>query len=366
MYDYLIVGSGLFGSVFARLAKDDNKKVLIIEKRNHIAGNCYTENKDNINVHVYGPHIFHTNNDEIWNFVNKYTTFNNYVNKPKVFYKDKIYSFPINLMTLHQLWGVTNPIDAHKKLISVRENIPEPKNLEEWCLSQIGKELYETFIKGYTQKQWKTDPKNLPSFIIKRLPIRLNFDENYYFDKYQGIPIGGYTKMFEKMLDGIEVKTNIDFLSNRDYWKSQAKTIVYTGKIDEYYDYCHGELEYRTTQFEHNTYEIEDYQGNAIINYTEETVPYTRVIEHKHFDGANTKHTIVTKEYPDIWNKTKIPYYPINNEVNNSTYEKYKNLTNFEKNVIFGGRLSEYKYYDMHQVIGSALNSYKKQNYDIK
>lgn len=366
MYDYLIVGSGLFGSVFARLAKDDGKKVLIIEKRNHIAGNCYTENRNDINVHVYGPHIFHTNNDEIWNFVNKYTTFNNFINKPKVYFKDKIYSFPINLMTLHQLWGVTNPIDAHKKLISVRENIPEPKNLEEWCLSQIGKELYETFIKGYTQKQWKTDPKNLPSFIIKRLPIRLNFDENYYFDKYQGIPIGGYTKMFEKMLDGIEIKTNVDFLNDRDYWKSQAKTIVYTGKIDEYYNYCYGELEYRTTQFEHHTHEIEDYQGNAIINYTEEHIPYTRIIEHKHFENVNTKHTIITKEYPDTWNKTKIPYYPINNEVNNSIYDKYKNLTFIEKDVIFGGRLSEYKYYDMHQVIGSALNVYKKQSYDIK
>ena len=360
LYDYIIVGSGLFGSVFARQATDDGKKVLILEKRSHIAGNCYTENRKGINVHVYGPHIFHTNNDEIWDFVNKYTKFNNFINKPKVFYNNKIYSFPINLMTLYQMWGITNPIDANKKLISVRENIKEPKNLEEWCLSQIGRELYETFIKGYTQKQWKTDPKNLPSFIIKRLPIRLNFDDNYFFDKYQGIPIGGYTKMFEKILENIEVKTDVDFFKDVDYWKSKTKKIIYTGKIDEYYNYCYGELEYRTTLFEHDIYDVEDYQGNAIINYTNENIPYTRTIEHKHFDNVNTAHTIVTKEYPDVWDKSKIPYYPINDAKNTNIHEKYKELTYQEKNVIFGGRLSEYKYYDMHQVIGSALITYKK------
>jgi UDP-galactopyranose mutase len=359
-YDYLIVGSGLFGSVFAHEMTKVGKKCLIIEKRNHIAGNCHTENKDGINVHTYGPHIFHTNDKGIWEWVNQFTEFHNYKHTPKVNYKDKIYSFPINLMTLYQIWGVNTPEEAKQKLEEVRVKNDNPKNLEEWILSQVGHDIYEKFIKGYTQKQWNKDPKELPTSIIKRLPIRTNFDDNYFFDKYQGIPVGGYTQIFEKILEGIEVKTNIDYFENKEYWNSIADKIVFTGKIDEFFDYQFGELEYRTLRFDNKKIELEDYQGCSIVNYTDFNVPYTRITEHKHFENSKSDSTWITIEYPKDYEKGDVPYYPINDEKNNSIYEKYKELTK-ESNVIFGGRLSEYKYYDMHQIIGSALSKVKKE-----
>ncbi len=360
MYDYLIVGSGLFGSVFSHEMTKAGKKCLIIEKRNHIAGNCYSENKDGINVHTYGPHIFHTNDKGIWEWINQFTDFHNYKHTPKVNYKDKIYSFPINLMTLNKIWGVNTPEEAKKKLEEVRIKNDNPKNLEEWILSQVGQDIYETFIKGYTQKQWNKDPKELPTFIIKRLPIRTNFDDNYFFDKYQGIPVGGYTQIFEKMLEGIEVKTNIDYFENKEYWNSLANKVVFTGKIDEFFNYQFGELEYRTLQFDNRKVETEDYQGCSIVNYTDFNVPHTRITEHKHFENSKSDVTWITTEYPKDYEKGDVPYYPINDDKNNSMYEKYKELSK-ESNIIFGGRLSEYKYYDMHQIIGSALSKVKNE-----
>lgn len=361
MYDYVIVGSGLFGSVFAERAKKNGKKCLIVEKRNHIGGNCFTENINGINVHKYGIHVFHTSSETIWNYINTFSKFNHFVNRPKVSYGNKIYSFPINLMTLNQLWGINTPSEAIKKINEVKINIKNPCNLEEWALSQIGEELYNIFIYGYTKKQWKREPSQLPSFIIKRIPIRLTWDDNYYEDCYQGIPIDGYTKIFEKMLDGIEIKTEVDFFSDKELLKRISKKIVYSGKIDEYFDYKYGELEYRSLRFENELLETNDYQGNAQINYTDENVPFTRLIEHKHFEFKKTSNTIITKEYPIDWNRNEIPYYPINDEKNNSIYELYNTLKINESNVIFGGRLSSYKYYDMHQVIAESLNLWKKE-----
>ena len=362
-YDYLIVGAGLFGTVFAREMTDSGKKCLIVDRRTHIGGNVYSENRDGIDVHVYGAHIFHTNNDNIWKYVNRFTEFNSYINKPKVVYKDRVFSFPINLMTLHQLWGVITPSEAEEKLKSVRIKCDTPDNLEDWILSQVGKEVYETFIRGYTIKQWQRDPKDLPASIIKRLPIRLTFEENYFLDKYQGIPINGYTAMIDNMLQGIDFKLGIDYFDDKSELDSLADTVVFTGKIDEYYDFCFGELEYRTLRFEHETLDG-DFQGNAVVNYTHPDIPFTRIIEHKHFqpqDVLNIKNTIITREYSDEYSKGKTPYYPINDDKNNSIYFKYKELSKSEKNIIFGGRLAEYKYYDMHQVIGSALKKAKKE-----
>jgi len=359
-YDFLIVGCGLFGVTFAQQAKEKGKRSLIIDSRNHIGGNVYTENKDGINIHTYGAHIFHTNNDEIWNYINKFTKFNHFVNRPKVNYKDKIYSFPINLFTLYQLWGVKNPEEAKIKLESVKVKIQEPKNLEEWILSQVGEEIYYTFIYGYTKKQWNKEPKDLPSFIIKRLPIRLNFDDNYFFDKYQGIPIGGYTKIIENMTEGIEVILNENYFDRRDYWDQKAKKIIFTGKIDEFYNYKYGELEYRSLKFEEIRLDIKDYQGNSCVNYTDENIPYTRIIEHKHFEFGQQDLTYITKEYPANYIKElNTPYYPINNDVNNDLYKKYRQMSEKENNILFGGRLAEYRYYDMHQIIGSALQKSK-------
>jgi UDP-galactopyranose mutase len=358
-YDFLIVGCGLFGVTFAQQAKEKGKRCLIIDSRNHIGGNVYTENKDGINIHTYGPHIFHTNNDEIWNYINKFTKFNYFINRPKVNYKDKLYSFPINLFTLYQLWGVKTPEEAKLKLESVKVKIEEPKNLEEWTLSQVGEEVYYTFIHGYTKKQWNKEPKDLPSFIIKRLPIRLNFDDNYFFDKYQGIPIGGYTKIIENMTDGIEVILNENYFDRRDYWNQKAEKVIFTGKIDEFYNYKYGELEYRSLEFKTERHEIKDYQGNAIINYTDENIPYTRILEHKHFEFGEQDYTYITKEYPNNWDRNKIPYYPINNDKNNDLYKKYRQISEKENNILFGGRLAEYRYYDMHQIIGSALQKSK-------
>ena len=360
-YDYLIVGSGLFGATFAQLAHEQGKNCLIIDKKSHIAGNCYTKKISNIDVHMYGPHIFHTNNDNIWQYVNRFTKFNNYINRPKVNYNDKIYSFPINLMTLYQLWNVKTPEEAKNKLDSVKIKIENPANLEEWILSQVGEEIYRTFIYGYTKKQWATEPKNLPSFIIKRLPIRLNFDDNYFFDKYQGIPEGGYTHMISNMIDGIDLELNCDYFDDQEKYDTLAKQVVYTGPIDKFFNYSHGILSYRSLRFETQEYNQMDYQGNAIVNYTNESVPYTRTIEHKHFNLKDSNTTIVSKEYPQNWKIGLDEYYPVNDESNTALYNKYKNLSELNKKYIFGGRLAEYKYYDMHQIIGSAMNIHSKQ-----
>lgn len=360
MYDYLIVGSGMFGSVCARELTDKGYKCLVVEKRSHIGGNCYTENKDGIHIHKYGAHIFHTSNKEIWDYINKFAKFNNFVNHVKVNYKGQIYSFPINMMTLHQIYGVTTPEEARQKLDEVRIKNENPKNLEEWILSQVGKEIYEIFIKGYTTKQWGRYPVDLPSSIIKRLPIRFNYDDSYYGMDYQGVPIGGYTQIFEKLLDGIKVLLNEDYLQNRESFNSMAKKVIYTGPIDAYYKYCFGNLDYRSLKFETERVEIPDYQGNAVINYTELHVPFTRILEHKHFDPVNTNFTYITREYPREYGEGLEPYYPINDKVNTPTFEKYKALSEKESNVIFGGRLAEYRYYDMHQVIGAALHTCKK------
>lgn len=362
MIDYLIVGSGLFGSVFAREMTNRGASCLILEKRNHIGGNCFTRKEGTIDVHVYGPHIFHTSSDTVWDYVNKYAKFNNYVNRPKVFYKNKLYSFPINLFTLYQLWGTQTPLEAEKKLNEVRVKIENPKNLEEWILSQVGEEIYHTFVYGYTKKQWNKDPKDLPSSIIKRLPIRLNFDDNYFDDKYQGIPVNGYTELFTKLLDGIPIETGVDYLKDQDRWNSKAKKIVYTGAIDEFFNCDYGVLEWRSLNFEHSILPVSDYQGNAIVNYTEESIPYTRIVEHKHFTKAKDNFTIITKEYPQNWTPDKEKFYPMNNERNNNLYSVYKQKIDTTK-FIMGGRLADYKYYDMHHVIGSALARSSKELY---
>ena len=356
MYDYCIVGSGLFGSIFAHEAKLIGKKVLVLEKRNHIGGNCYTENIDGINVHKYGPHTFHTNDLKIWNYINQFCSFNNFTLRIKVNYKDKIYSFPINLFTLYQLWGVQTPKEAQEKLKQVGRKIDNPSNLEDWCIANLGEEIYEIFFKGYTSKQWRTSPQNIPSSIIKRLPIYLTYDDNYHKDKYQGIPIGGYTQIFEKMLDGVEVKLNTPLESD---WHRYAKKIVYTGRPDVLLDYKYGELPYLTLNFEHKK-EIGDFQGNAVINYTDIDVPYTRIVEHKHFEYLKCNNTIITYEYPVDWHENAIPYYPIPIEENQKIWSLYYDEIKKDENIILGGRLGMYKYYNMDQVVASALKLVEK------
>jgi UDP-galactopyranose mutase len=358
MYDYLIVGCGLFGVTFARLAADSGKSCLIIDRRNHIGGNCYTEKIEGINIHKYGPHIFHTSNQPVWNFVNRFAEFNNYIHSPKANYKGKLYSLPFNMNTFYEMWGVTSPSQV-KEIIESQKFKGTPTNLEEQALSLVGKDIYESLIKGYTQKQWGKDPKELPSFIIKRLPLRFTFDNNYFNDKYQGIPIGGYTQMLEKMLNGIEVKLNTDYFSSRNYFNQLAHTIVYTGCIDEFFNYEYGELEYRSLNFVNEIYDIDNYQGVSQLNYCDISVPYTRIIEHKHFEKNISNKTIITKEYPQQYKKGLTPYYPINDSKNQEVYKKYKEKSKLLTNVIFGGRLSEYKYMDMHVVIESAINKYK-------
>ena len=353
-YDYLLVGSGLFSSVFAQQAKEHGKKCLIIEKRSHIGGNCYTERHDEIDVHKYGPHIFHTNDKRIWDYINRWTEFNNFRYHPKVNYENKLFSFPINMMTFYQLWGTKTPKEVEDKLNKVKINFENPNNLEEWILSQVGEELYKTFIYGYTKKQWGKEPNQLPASIIKRLPLRFVYDENYFNDFYQGIPIGGYTKIFEKMLKDVPVELNIDYFSDREYFDKLAKKIVYTGAIDQFFNYEFGNLEWRSLEFSEEKFENLDFQGVAAINYTSESIPYTRIIEHKHFDNRGQKNTIITKEYPKKWEIGSEKYYPINDEYNNELLIKYRNMVDCEK-YIFGGRLADYRYYDMHQVIGSSL-----------
>jgi UDP-galactopyranose mutase len=354
-YDYLIVGCGLFGTVFARQMTDAGYKCLVIDKRAHVGGNVYTENIEGINVHKYGAHIFHTNDQEIWEYVNRFATFNNYRHKVFVNYCDKVFSFPINLMTLNQLWGTNSPEEAIGILEKKRIHHAAPANLEEWILSQVGQELYETFIKGYTQKQWGRDPKLLPASIIKRIPIRSSFSDFYFDDRFQGIPIGGYTALVENMLEGIEVRTGVDFFKHRAELESSAPNIVFSGKIDEFFDYKLGVLEYRSLDFDTSIIDRPDFQGTSVMNYTEEKIPFTRILEHKHFEFGKQDVTVITKEYPSEWQSGKEPYYPINDIKNNGLYKEYKNLADEHPNYIFGGRLAEYKYYDMHQVVGSAL-----------
>ena len=363
-YDYLIVGSGLFGSIFAYEANKKGKKVLVIDKRPHIAGNIYTENKDGINVHKYGAHIFHTSNKEVWDYINQFAEFNKYTNSPVARYKNELYNMPFNMNTFNKLWGVVTPEEAQAKIEQEKKEagITEPKNLEEQAISLVGKTIYEKLVKGYTEKQWGRKCTELPSFIIKRLPVRFIYDNNYFNDKYQGIPMGGYTQIIEKMLDGIEVKLNYDYFEHKQELDNIAEKIVFTGPIDKYYDYKFGELEYRSLRFEEEELNIQNYQGNAVVNYTEYEVPYTRIIKHKHFEYAKSlgqedtiSKTIITREYPDTWNKEKEAYYPINNDKNNALYQKYADLASKDKNVIFGGRLGMYKYYDMDKVIAEAL-----------
>ncbi len=369
LYDYLIVGSGLFGATFAYKAKQAGKRCLVIDKRPHRGGNVYCENKEGINVHKFGAHIFHTSDKEVWDFVNSIVEFNRYTNSPVANYQGKLYNLPFNMNTFYQMWGVTTPEEAQTKIEEQKAEavaamkqagIAEPRNLEEQAISLIGKDIYEKLIKGYTEKQWGRKCTELPAFIIKRLPVRFVFDNNYFNDKYQGIPIGGYNKLIDGLLEGIEVRTGVDFFENREYWESIADKIVFTGKIDEFYNYRFGKLEYRTVRFEEATLDCPNYQGNAVINYTEKEVPYTRIIEHKHFEKFGTEvyqcpRTVISKEYSTEWKEGMEPYYPVNDDKNNALYGKYKELAAQENNVIFGGRLAEYKYYDMAPIIGRIL-----------
>lgn len=360
MYDYLIIGAGWFGATFARVATDKGKRCLVIDKRNHIGGNAYSERRNGIDVHIYGPHIFHTNDERIWTFVNKYSEFNNFVLSPKVTRNGKMYSLPFNMNTFNQIWGCTRPSEA-RQIINLQKFIGDPTNLEEQALSLVGKDIYELLIRDYTRKQWQRDPKDLPTFIIKRLPLRFEYNDNYFDDRYQGIPVNGYTALFEKLLDGISCKCNIDFFENKHYWQQQAKKIVFTGKIDEFYNYQYGELDYRSLAFEHEEIAIDNFQGCAVVNYPDASVPYTRIIEHKHFSRAKTSSTIITKEIPTTWTRSQVPYYPINDDTNTAIYNCYKDRAEQEKNVIFGGRLAEYRYYDMHQVIASAMKTLRNE-----
>jgi UDP-galactopyranose mutase len=360
-YDYLIVGSGLFGAVFAHEIAKKGKKCLVIDKRNHAGGNVYCENIEDINVHKYGAHIFHTNDKSIWDYVNKFAEFNRYTNSPVAFHDGKAYNLPFNMNTFYQLWGVKTPEEAKAKIQEqVKESgIVNPTNLEEQAISLVGTDIYEKLIKGYTEKQWGRKATELPAFIIKRLPVRFTYDNNYFNDKYQGIPIGGYNKLIEGLLEGIEIKLEVDYFDDKKYWNALADKIVFTGKIDEYYRYKHGQLEYRSLKFETKVIDNDNYQGNAVVNYTNAEIPYTRIIEHKHFEFGTQKKSVITFEYPDEWSLGKESYYPVNDEKNNSVYQKYKLLAETDHQVIFGGRLAEYKYYDMHQIIASALHKVK-------
>lgn len=361
---FLIVGAGFFGSVCARELTEAGHECLIVEKRNHIGGNCFTRywEEAGCNQHVYGPHIFHTNSPEIWAYVNQFTEFNHFVNRPRVFYRGNIYSFPLNLLTLYQVFGVKTPAEAEEKLASVREPIEKPGNLEDWCLSEVGREIYEIFIKGYTIKQWQKDPRELPASIIRRLPIRLTYNDNYYTDRYQGIPIGGYTSIFEKLLKDLRVELKVDFLKNRDDWLKKFDHIIYTGPVDAFFDYSEGVLEYRSLRFENELLNQRDFQGNAMINYTDEDVPFTRIAEHKHFDmNLSKSKTLITREFSQTWKPGLTEYYPVNTTPNNNIFKRYTNLiAKSGLPVTFGGRLGQYRYFDMHQVIAAALSTVKE------
>jgi UDP-galactopyranose mutase len=360
-YDYLIIGSGLFGSTFAQQAKAKGKTVMVMDKRDHIGGNVYTKNTDGINVHAYGCHIFHTNNREVWDYVNRFVKFNNYRHKGVVNFGGKIYSFPINLMTMSQIWGVTTPQEAKRKIMEDIVPHINPCNMEEWCLSNIGKTLYKTFIEGYSTKQWNKHPRELPATIVKRLPIRFTFNDDYFHNlNHQGIPIGGYTSMVENMLCGVKVELGTDFSSMKDKWKKYAKRLVYCGGIDSYFDKTYGELEYRSLRWEHEQLDG-DFQGHSCVNYTDASVPFTRIVEHKHFENPEHKKTIISKEYPVDWRETRDPYYPITDEKNGELYRKYRKLAEKEKNVLISGRLGSYKYLDMDDTISMALKASEKE-----
>ncbi len=362
-YDYLIVGAGLYGSVFAQKAREAGRSVLVIDKRPHIAGNIYTEKIAGVHVHRYGAHIFHTNNREVWDYVNSFAEFNRFTNSPVANYHGELYSLPFNMYTFYSMWGVTTPEEAEQKIAQQRKQagITEPKNLEEQAISLVGTDIYEKLVKGYTEKQWGRDCRDLPAFIIKRLPVRFTFDNNYFDAKYQGIPSGGYTELIERILDGIEVRLNTDYLKQKETFDAMAERVIYTGPIDAYFDYRLGPLEYRSVRFEDEILDIENYQGNAVVNYTDRETPWTRIIEHKWFafgkdeDGGPIPQTVISREYSSEWKPGDEPYYPVNDEKNGKRYKQYKALADREKNVIFGGRLGEYKYYDMDAVIAAAL-----------
>ena len=375
-YDYLVVGAGLFGAIFAYEANKAGRKVLVIDRRPHVGGNIFTEEVEGIQVHKYGAHIFHTSDKEVWNYIQQFAEFNRYTNCPVARYKDELYNLPFNMNTFSKMWGIKTPEEA-KEIIDrqIKEaGIKEPANLEEQAISLVGRDIYEKLIKGYTEKQWGKRASELPSFIIRRLPVRFVYDNNYFNDQYQGIPIGGYTQIIEKMLEGVEVRLGVDFFEDREILESEADHIIFTGMIDAFYDYCYGELEYRSLRFETETLDMENYQGNAVVNYTEYEIPYTRIIEHKHFEYGcqggygNTgtpaiQKTVITREYPAAWEKGAQPYYPMNDEKNNALYERYRELAEKEEHVIFGGRLGMYRYYDMHQVIAEALKCVKENLY---
>jgi len=356
-YDYLIVGAGLYGAIFAHEATKRGKKCLVIDKRDHIGGNIYTKSVEGINVHTYGAHIFHTSNKKIWDYVNSFVEFNRYTNSPVANYNGELYNLPFNMNTFYQLWKVKTPEEAKAKLEEQIGDafVENPQNLEEQAMSLVGKDIYFKLIKSYTEKQWGRKATELPAFIIKRLPVRFTFDNNYFNDTYQGIPNGGYTKIVEKMLEGIEIRTTVDYFKDREMLNNLASTVVYTGMIDEFYDYRFGTLEYRSLRFEHETLDKENYQGNAVVNYTDGETPFTRIIEHKHFEFGTQEKTVITREYPSEWKKGDEPYYPVNDARNEEMFKQYKELSRSEENVIFGGRLADYKYYDMHHVVGIAL-----------
>lgn len=356
MYDYLVVGAGLYGAVFTREAIKVGKKVLVIDKRNHIAGNIYTENVEGINVHRYGAHIFHTSNKEVWNYMQQFAEFNNYVNSPIANYKGEIYNMPFNMNTFSKMWNIVTPDEALAKIEEQRAEIKgEPQNLEEQAISLVGRDIYEKLVKGYTEKQWGRDCTELPASIIRRLPVRFTYNNNYFNDKYQGIPEGGYTEIIRKMLQGADIQLQEDYLLNKEEWNKKAKRVIYTGPIDAFYEYVYGPLEYRSVRFETEILDKENYQGNAVVNYTDRETPYTRVIEHKHFEFGTQPKTVISKEYSSEWKVGDEPYYPVNDKKNTELYSKYRELADKEENIVFGGRLGEYKYYDMDKVVAVAL-----------
>ncbi len=359
MYDYLIVGSGFFGSVFARQMTDAGARCLVVEQRHHVGGNCHTEDNGGIHVHKYGPHIFHTNSTAVWDYVHQFATFSRFSYRPKVHYRGNFYSFPINLMTLYQLWGVSTPQQARERLEAERIKIDKPSNLEEWILSMVGRQIYETFIYGYTRKQWGRDPKELPASIIRRIPIRLTWNDDYFNDRYCGIPIGGYTQLFKKLLHGVPLETGADFIADREKLEGKATKIVYTGPLDRLFEYQQGAHDWRGLRFKHRTHDVADYQGVAAVNHTEQEVPYTRTVEHKHFEPVETSHTVVTEEYPASWKVGQEMYYPINDGNSEQLQQQY--LKMLPANYIAGGRLASYRYFDMHQVIASALQVAAKE-----
>jgi UDP-galactopyranose mutase len=369
-YDYIIVGAGIFGTTFAYLAKKINKRCLVIDRRKHLGGNTYCSEIEGINIHEYGPHIFHTDNKKIWDFINRFTSFNNYINTPIANYKGEIYNLPFNMNTFNRMWGTVSPIEAKQKIAEQRlkAGISNPKNLEEQAISLIGTDIYKKLVKGYTEKQWGESAKNLPSFIIKRLPVRFTYNNNYYSDSYQGIPEGTYNKIINNMLEGIDIRLDTDFLLNKDILKNQSKKVVFTGMLDEFFNYCFGSLEYRSLRFEHEIMDTDNFQGNAVVNFTDRETPYTRIIEHKHFEFGEQKKTVITKEYPMKWKIGDEPYYPINNERNINLFKKYKELTKKEPDFIFGGRLADYRYYDMDDAIEKAIEISEtelKYNFDV-